>query len=206
MLAPQEQQTINYYESQGQEWLAQQNTQSFWTAEMEIFTKLLPVGNILELGAGDGKDAQHLITHGYGYTGIDLSEVFLTIAKKNNPGANFVQTSLYDLPFQPASFDGFFAAAVFLHVPKNRIDQAMNALKQVLKPNAIGFISLKEGFGESVDETTERFFAYYQADEFKEILAKHNFSIIQITSRVEAKRVKIHSWISFFVTYQPKCP
>ncbi len=119
-----------------------------------------------------------------------------------SPGANLVKASLYNLPFSPHAFDGFWAANVYLHVPKNRIDEAFESLKKVLKPGGVGFISLKAGEGEEIDEETGRFFAYYSLDEFKHILKRHNFVILEEIIRTEAKRIKKHTWLCFWVVYK----
>ena len=50
----------------------------------------------------------------------------------------------YKLNFPSGSFDGFWASASLLHIPKNKIHQVLSDIKNIIKPNGIGFISLKQ--------------------------------------------------------------
>jgi SAM-dependent methyltransferase len=196
-----EQQTVEYYNQQGKEWSNQHQTTNFFEQEIKNFSQFLPNGKILEIGAGAGNEAQILCQMGYDYVGTDISTGLLDLAKKANPGTPFFEASVYDLAFAPNTFDGFWAAAVLLHVPKARIDEAFDSLKTVLKSGAYGFISLKAGESEGVDNVTNRFFSYYTSDEFTEILKKHNFSVEKCYEKIAAKRIKSQTWLNFFVRY-----
>ena len=203
-LTNQEQQTVNYYNQQGKGWVEQQSPVSFWAQEIETFKQLLPTGKIIEIGVGAGLEAQLLLNQKtYDYVGIDISPTMLAMAQQRNPEAKFMEASLHELPFSSDTFDGFWAALVFLHVPKNRIDQALLSLTKVLKKNACGFISLKGGYGEETDKETNRFFSYFTSDEFTNILKKHHFIVEKNYERKEIKRIKEHTWLVFFVTYKP---
>jgi len=100
--------------------------------------------------------------------------------------------------------DGFWAAAVLIHVPKERIDEAMDAIKRNLKAQAVGFIAMKEGEGEKLEtkdylDNTQYLFSYWQRDEFRDVLAKHG-----MISRYESyipmsERTK---WLTYIVQVQ----
>ncbi len=168
-----------------------------------MFKKLLPSGNVLEIGAGTGRDAKELIALGYDYTGSDVSEELLNIARKEVPAAKFVAQSLYDLNF-PKKFDGFWASAVLLHVPKKRIDEAFASIKSTLKPGAVGFISIKDGEGEELQKRkmggieTDRFFCFWRKDNFDRTLEKHNFKIEYYDHRIVTKNTHWHCYIVRF--------
>ena len=49
--------------------------------------------------------------------------------------------------------------------------------KDVMKPEVIGFISLKEGKGEFFDKKTGRYFYLYELGEFVNILNKNGYII-----------------------------
>ena len=89
-----------------------------------------------------GRDIDNLIKHGYGYTGTDISEGMLNIVKKRYPKQEFYKQSVYDLSF-PKKFDGFWAVAVLLHIPKSRIDEALQAIKAVMNKKMYFDLSLK---------------------------------------------------------------
>ena len=201
-----EQQTVQYYNRSAQEWVGtHKHDTTVLDEEMAAFNKILPEGALLEVGSGSGIDASVLLEYGYQYIGTDVSETLLQLAVERNKEkqAVFVKSSLYDLPaiFKPRYFDGFWAAAVFLHIPKNRLVDAFAGLKAVLKPGAVGFISLKKGEGEEIDSATGRLFSYFTTEEFTEIVKEQGFTVIQQFEKTYAKRETVFTWISFIVKY-----
>jgi ubiquinone/menaquinone biosynthesis C-methylase UbiE len=143
-----------------------------------------------------------LIEHGYDYIGTDISEGMLEIIRKKFPGQQFYKQSVYDLSFPDKEFDGFWACAVLLHIPKKRIDEALRGIKAVVKPGAIGFISLKIGEGEGMrhdivdGQELQRFYSYWSKDEFSKVLKKNNFELLDYTIRPYGDQ---RVWQCFFV-------
>lgn len=196
-LTDKEKATIQYYNTHADEWArGHAGSGSFWSDELVKFHELLPAGKILEVGVGGGQEAAEFIELGYNYTGIDASISLLKIARKINPKGSFLHQSVYDLDFPKATFDGFWTAATLLHIPKNRVRQALKNLQQVTKPGGIGFISLIEGEGESVEKQTGRFFSYYTEKEFSKILTDLKISIIASGKK---KQNSWSTWLTFFV-------
>lgn len=193
-----EQQTIEYYDKNAKDWAVSHHGDeitSYWQNEMERFHELLPTGKVLEIGAGTGKDATGLIAMGYDYTGTDASKGLLGIAQKKNPGAVFKHVGVYDLDFPEHQFDGFWTAATLLHIPKDRIDEALQKIRTLVKPGGIGFITMKAGAGEREDPKTGRWFAYYSKEKFREVLERNCFEIIEQKTRKGDK----DWWLCFWV-------
>ncbi len=192
--------TIETYKQAPLNWSVYFDSGGGWPLEMKEFHRLLPKGRILEVGAGGGRDARELIKLGYTYIGIDISEPLLVIARKNCPGAEFINMSLYDLHF-PEKFDGFWASAVLLHIPKKRINNVLQKLKSAQKKGAIGFISIKDGQGEEVTSKEinglngKRFFAYWSKNEFSEILDRNGFGILHYGYRRVTLNTNWHTFI-----------
>lgn len=202
LLTTEEQMTVDAYDEHAKQWANEHNTADFWEAELTEFKKLLPQGRILEIGCGGGRDAKQLIKSGYDYLGTDISAGLIEQAQSNNPTGTFIKKSVYDLNFSH-EFDGFWASAVLLHIPKSRIDQALQQLHNALKDNGIGFISIKQGSGvqtsiDSLDDGTEmkRFFAFYNPQEFAEILQQNGFEIVSQKIRPMSAKT---TWLIYFV-------
>ena len=190
--------TVEYYDREATSWSASHggdDKESWWKDEMIRFNEYLPSGRILEIGSGVGKDAEDLIKLGYDYIGIDASNGLLELARKRNPSATFIQRYAHEIDPSLGEFDGFWAAAVLLHIPKNEIQDSLFRISSVLKDGGIGFITMKEGEGERVDEKTGRLFAYYNEDEFTNILESTGFSILE-TGRRDTER---DNWLIFYV-------
>lgn len=199
-LTAEEETTLNTYNETAQQWSENHATPGFWHEEMKIFRELLPAGKILEIGSGGGRDAKELIASGYEYIGTDISSSFVKIARKENPGVTFLVQSVYDLEFsEDAQFDGFWASAVLLHIPKTKIGKALQRIRKCVKGGGIGFISLKQGEGERLEADSlknGRFFSYYTGKEFHEVLLKNGFEVVQMKVHPTSEKT---TWLCFFV-------
>ena len=196
-LSESERRTLDYYDSHAAEWVATHggtSGPSFWKDEMREFQALLPSGSVLEIGPGAGKDAAELIALGYQYTGADASAGLLKVAQGRNPGARFVLANVHSLDLS-RRFDGFWAAASLLHIPKSRIPDALQRIRTNVRKGGIGFISLKRGDGEGPDEKTGRWFSYYQADEFEQILEAAGFRTVESGELATSK----DTWLTFLI-------
>lgn len=181
-LTPDEEVTLRTYNKLAKEWANGHIAPDYWRNELDKFHALLPKGRVLEVGCGSGRDAKELLKLGYDYVGTDISDGLITEARLANPGATFQQVSLYDLNFDEP-FDGFWCAAVLLHIPKKRIHEALKSIRKNIRPGGIGFIAIKEGTDERVEtrkpyDGDGRFFAYWKDDEFKKVLIKNRFKVI----------------------------
>lgn len=194
--------TRRTYDSQASQWVSGHNEPDFWGDELEKFHEFLPNGRILEIGSGGGRDAADLLKLGYEYVGTDISHGLLELARRKNPGAEFQAISLYDLDF-PEPFDGFWCAAVLLHVPRTRIDEALSSITKNIRQNGIGFIAIKEGEGEGVEEQRGhsgmgRFFAYWQDEDFQTALKRNGLTVIEWNYRPMSERTK---WLTYHVCF-----
>ncbi len=101
-------------------------------------------------------------------------------ARLANPGATFLKQSVYNLKFPPNTFDLFWACATLLHILKHKINVALQSIHRILKPHAVGCITLNKGEGERIVKgdhkrlNYSRFFSFYEQDEFTEVLHKKN--------------------------------
>lgn len=200
-LLPEEEITKKAYDKYGKIWASAHLMDGFWDAELKKFNKLLRSGRVIDIGCGGGRDAKALIKMGYDYIGTDISDTFLDFCRDRLPNHKFLKQDVYELKF-PKKFDGFWACAVLLHVPKSRIDEALQRIKSVLKPGATGFVSLKDGLDEYVrkdqiaGKELERFFSYWKRDEFVSVLRKNGFSLIDYEFKPMSKETR---WHCFYV-------
>lgn len=201
-LLPEEKVTVKTYDQVAALWAAKHNNEDFWAAELKRFHNLLLKGKVLEIGSGGGRDIGPLLSCGYEYVGTDISDGLLKVVRKKFPKQMFYKQSVYELSF-PKKFDGFWCAAVLLHVPKTRIDEALQRIRSVLKPGAIGFISIKDGRGEQIEtelwedhESRRRLFSYWPEDEFIKTLNQNKYIVLDYIYRPDSERTR---WHCFFV-------
>lgn len=108
------------------------------------FLQELNIGKakVLELGCGAGRWAPRFQKAGANYTGVDISEGMLALARNRTPSANFEHLTASKLPFDDDSFDLVFTVTVLHHNPYERQDELIDELLRVTKPG--GFILLLE--------------------------------------------------------------
>lgn len=190
--------TVEYYDNQANTWSASHggdDDESWWKDEMTRFKEYLPNGKVIEIGSGVGKDAQALISLGYDYVGTDASIGLLELARQRNPLALFVKKYIHELDSSLGEFDGFWASAVLLHIPRDEMINSLLVISSVLKKDGIGFITMKEGEGEQIDEKTGRLFTYYKEHEFRDVLESTGFFVLEVKKRDTEK----DNWLIFYV-------
>lgn len=97
---------------------------------------------ILEIGCGDGRDAQEIVKRTSHYVGFDISEELIKLACDKVPGAKFEVADASDYEY-PTGLDIVFAFASLLHLDKDEVKAVLKKVQAALKPGGIFFISLK---------------------------------------------------------------
>lgn len=196
---------IEWYDRNAEVWANQRkklSEPSFWAQEYNEFKQLkVPQGKLLEIGSGSGREAMEWIQMGYEYFGIDTSKNLIEVAKQTEPAGHYFHASIYEMPFEPHTFDAFSSWAMLPHVPKERIRHALLEIHRVLKRDGIGFIAMREGTGERQEEKTGRWFSYYLQDEFVEILEDCGFTAIRKGRKISRPDL---TWLTFFVQAKTK--
>ena len=93
--------------------------------------------NILDLGCGNGLLVPGVLSKGAVYTGADISEKLIAIARKkykqevDDHKVKFIVADAVKLPFKNNVFDMVVSFSVFHHIPSD--DLRVKFLKQILK-------------------------------------------------------------------------
>lgn len=93
---------------------------------------------VLEIGLGQGADAEQIVRRGGIYTGVDLTEesvkrVKMRFSRKDLSYESVEQASALKLPFDDNSFDIVFSHGVLHHIPQ--IGKAQSEIARVLRPD-----------------------------------------------------------------------
>ena len=93
---------------------------------------------ILEIGMGQGADAEQIVKRGGIYSGVDLTDesvkrVKMRFSLKDLPVESVEQASALELPFADDSFDIVFSHGVLHHIPDIR--KAQSDIARVLRPD-----------------------------------------------------------------------
>jgi SAM-dependent methyltransferase len=120
------------------------------SARLTHFLALLQPGSaILELGCGAGNHAAVMLAQGFALRATDGSpEMAETAARRlGHP----VETMLFhELDAQDA-YDGIWASACLLHVPRDELAGVLARIRRALKPGGVFYASFKLGEGDGRD-------------------------------------------------------
>jgi SAM-dependent methyltransferase len=110
----------------------------------------LPASNarVLDLGCGAGVPvARDLATLGHSVVGVDCSAQQIQHARRNVPGAYFIQADMCDVQLASASFDAVGAFYSIIHLPAAEQGVLFARIAQWLKPGGTLVASLGTGPG-----------------------------------------------------------
>lgn len=145
------------------------------TDDIELALKLAHRRNearVLEIGCGDGRDAEEIVKRVEWYEGVDPSSGLLTIARQRLPDTSFIEADALSYDY-PDNLDVIFAFASLLHVNKEDLTTVFDMGYEALLEGGIYYLSLKERpeYTEEVktDDYGERMFYYYNVDLIKEV-------------------------------------
>lgn len=155
--------TKKYYNQKFKFWI-EKKTNSF---HHEVsFTKLVKLwpekGSIIDIGCAYAASVPMFLGIGrhLKYTGIDNSTSFLKIAKRRYPQLLFSFGDIADKETLPKKkFDGFWAAAVLMHVPFEQWDSMFSNIENLCKPQSYGYVALPVAHPSKVksDDDTRHF-------------------------------------------------
>ena len=157
-----------------------QNTDAFIEgtihADMhEHYNRFLPYlperAHILDLGCGSGRDSLFFIKQGFSVVSVDGSkEVCKAAAKILNCEVRCLRFDELDYHDE---FNGIWACASLLHVPKAEIADIMQKISDATKTNGVLYASFKYGDGETIKGN--RLFNNYKENEIDSILQPSGF-------------------------------
>ena len=135
---------------------------------LEPFMAAMPTGGVvLDLGCGSGWASEIMETAGFDVHALDASPEFAALAqpKVRRP----VRVMSFEGVEDVAAFDGIWASASLLHVPKAALPGLFVRLARALKPGGLLLATFKAGEGEARDKLG-RFYSYYSLDELEALV------------------------------------
>ncbi len=161
-----------------------------------LIKKVHGLGPICDLGCGPGQIARYLHRQGVETLGVDLSPAMIAEAQRLNPEIPFHQGNILSLPDADSSWGGIAAFYCIIHIPPEKVVQALKEMKRVLKPG--GVLLLAFHIGSQVDHLDvwwERSvnvdFHYYQPEQMEAWLVQAGFTLEEIIVRDPNPEVEV---------------
>ncbi len=169
--------SFRYYDQNAEEYLSS-TIHVDMSSHYELFLTHVPAGGrILDAGCGSGRDSLYFLEQGYQVEAFDLSEAMVKAS------ADLTNLPVRCLSFQEMDyvdvFDGIWACASLLHVPKDQLADVFHRLVQALKPNGVLYCSFKDR--EEDFSKDGRYFSCFNEHQFRSFVDSiEGFSLVAL--------------------------
>jgi SAM-dependent methyltransferase len=198
-------QTIDAYERSAKECVARWNKRRPRRPSLLVeWLQYLPAGTrLLDLGCGGGGDAGDLDLRGYRVVGVDRTSALLSAGRRRYRSLPLVRADLRQLPFHAMSFDGLWAAASLMHLPKPEARRILADLCKLVRPG--GLFAATVTYGMKSRLVTDgwvpgRYFARWKKDELARAVRRAGWTILELN--VVANRERKGRWLNLLAQKQ----
>jgi SAM-dependent methyltransferase len=129
------------------------------STQLKGFLELLPPGgSILELGCGAGNHSSVMLADGFKVRATDGSPEMAAIASRRL--GQSVDAMRFDELDAREAYDGVWASACLLHVPRDELTGILERIRRALKPDGVFYASFKIGEGDGGRDSLGRYYNY----------------------------------------------
>lgn len=198
-------QTIDAYERSAKECVVRWNKRRPRRPSLLVeWLEYLPAGTrLLDLGCGGGRDTGDLDLRGYRVVGVDRTSALLSAGRRRYRSLPLVRADLRQLPFHAMSFDGLWAAASLMHLPKPEARRILADLCKLVRPG--GLFAATVTYGMKSRLVTDgwvpgRYFARWKKDELARVVRRAGWTILEL--KVVANRERKGRWLNLLAQKQ----
>lgn len=162
--------SIDYYNKYAATIFEQTVEQDMSEIRQEFLDYLEEGATILDLGCGSGRDSLVFYELGFDVTPMDASEEMCKLAEIHT-GFEPLQMTFAEMQFDKV-FDGIWACASLLHVPKKELSGILTKTAKALKEDGVLYMSFK--YGDFEGFRGERYFCDFTENSIEEVLEENN--------------------------------
>ena len=198
-------QTIDAYERSTKECVARWNRRRHRRPPLLVeWLQCFPAGaRLLDLGCGGGKDAGDLDRRGYRVVGLDRTSALLLAGRRRYPSLPLVRADLRAIPFQAMSFDGLWAAASLMHLPKPEARRILADICKLVRPGGLFAATVTYGVKSCLVAdgwVPGRYFARWKKDELARAVRRAGWTILELN--VITNRERKGRWLNLLAQRQ----
>ena len=158
--------TIDYYNRNYDTFVESTRDVDFSEIQNTFMDMLPNKAEILDFGCGSGRDTKCFLDQGYQVEAIDGSVELCRLASE------YTGIEVRDMLFQELDvqekYDGIWACASILHLPKKQLREVLKNMYAALKSEGWIYTSFK--YGEFTGERNGRYFTDFTTDTFKDFI------------------------------------
>jgi SAM-dependent methyltransferase len=138
--------SVDFYDQNASTFFAQTAYADMSDGRRRFLSHVPDGGTILDAGCGSGRDAKAFLERGYEVEAFDASAEMVRLA------SDFTGLSVWHMTFDQMNwsdrFDGIWASASLLHVPRAELPGVAQRFQRALKPGGVWYVSFKHGTDE----------------------------------------------------------
>ncbi len=189
--------TLEYYNLNAKAYIDSTRDVAFMEHQERFLAYLKPGARILDFGCGSGRDSKYFLSKGLRVDAIDGSEKFVQMASE------YAQIPVKQMLFQELDavdiYDGIWACASILHLPKDALLDVFKKMAKALVEDGVVYTSFKYGTQEM--ERNGRYFVDMTEDKITAILDRIGVFLTEdmwITSDVRPGR-EDEKWLNLIL-------
>ncbi len=166
-----------------------------------FLSQLQPGASILELGCGGGQDSEFMLARGFNVHPTDGTPEIAREAEKRLGIP--VATLLFGDLNEQAMYDGVWANACLLHIPRTGLPDILARIHAALKPGGVFYASFKAGEAEGRDEF-DRYYNYPSESWLRDVYAPLAWASVSIEAKAGGGYDnKPTEWLHVMATKRP---
>lgn len=159
--------TLKYYNTNAKAFITNTQDADMSAAQNKFLSLLKKGASILDFGCGSGRDTKYFIQKGYEVTATDGSDALCQMASEYT-GIKVKKMLFHELG-DIGIYDGIWACASILHLPKSELKPVIMKMSNALKDRGIIYTSFKYGCFEG--ERGGRYYTDFTETDFGAFIA-----------------------------------
>ncbi len=160
--------TLDYYNQNADAFVEHTRDVPFEETQNKFMALIPKGGYILDFGCGAGRDTKFFLSKGYNVEAIDGSPKLCELTSEYT-GIKVKNMFFQDL-VEHEKYDGIWACASILHLPKDELKEVVKKMIEALKPGGYIYSGFKYGDFEGV-KSSGRYFTNFTEETFKAFIS-----------------------------------
>ncbi|MGI4848567.1 MAG: class I SAM-dependent methyltransferase [Janthinobacterium lividum] len=186
--------SISYYDRNADAFFASTVNADMAEARGQFLTHIDTGAHVLDAGCGSGRDTKAFLEHGLLVTAFDASKELVERATEYAGIA--VRTMTFDQMEWTEEFDGIWACASLLHVPRSDLPSIMSKLGSALRAGSVLYGSFK--YGNTETEKDGRTFTNQTEDTLNDLIEElPDLALIRTWQSLDVRQTRNDQWLNF---------
>ena len=179
------------WNNKGEEWTISSEWKDKFVSKI-IYEHIKPGSVILEVGPGAGRWTTYLMNLAERLYLVDISQKCIEICKKKFQSENFIEFLLLKEicldKLKNSSLDCIFSYDVFVHIDYKDIEKYFSEFKEKISKDGKIIIHYSR-----VGDKLGKFRSRFNEDDFKYLLKKYNFKVINIYDNLKLEEIESYN-------------